>query len=600
MVEEKILATGNQPESADNPSRADKDAHTGGKLLASIVRVSDSDAERLDGSTRGIKASNTEKSELEKYEEYINTLKPKNITEFNLEKLFYLRKSLYILDGQLYMRVKNHLEEIPDNKLETVVLSVLDDKFQLIGKRSKIKAVADLIRLRTPDYFRPVDYSHKQLAFNDGVMDAKNWSFADSMGFDSLDEITLPTDSTFQLNFNADKRLFINQYYYNPIQPWLMPKYLVPNLALQYYQLPKMQSDIFNDAIEMYNNSLQTAVQLWDDFYQAYYKYSPQTYTFNNLLNILFNTPTPTADKFFAEIANGNNAIIERIYQMIGCILVPGNEAKAYFLFHGPSNSGKTVLGNFLEGYFPSGKVTSLDIKRLGSQFLPDSLSSSCLNLSMDLPSGKLSAGSVAVLKMLTGDDLITQEVKFKDAKPYRGRCKFVFSTNADLEMQEYDEAFLNRTICIPFEKSIPKDKQDLKLLSKLEEERAGITAKALACYYFLRANNFKFSGSDSIKPKVKYRMNPNETIEQFADEMCIFTYNQTDKVATKDLHASYLEFCRVRGIPEIASEISFSQRFIACFPLKVKSVRINSNTNGYCQVKLLETPVEFETASNT
>ena len=74
----------------------------------------------------------------------------------------------------------------------------------------------------------------------------------------------------------------------------------------------------------------------------------------------------------------------------------------------------------------------------------------------MDLPNGKMSDKSVAVLKMLTGDDIITHDVKYKDAKPYRNKCKLVFSTNFPLDMQIYDQAFLNRTVCIPFAKSIP------------------------------------------------------------------------------------------------------------------------------------------------
>ena len=136
--------------------------------------------------------------------------------------------------------------------------------------------------------------------------------------------------------------------------------------------------------------------------------------------------PTPTADYFFSRVTNSDPMLIQRIYEMIGYLLVPDTHAKSFFLLQGVPNSGKSVLGRFIEGFFPKQCVTALDISRLSGQFLPKSLATSRLNLSMDLPDGLLSKKAVAMLKMLTGDDLVTLEVKYKEARPYRGQCKFL------------------------------------------------------------------------------------------------------------------------------------------------------------------------------
>ena len=278
---------------------------------------------------------------------------------------------------------------------------------------------------------------------------------------------------------------------------------------------------------------------------------------------------------------------------MIGYILVPGNDAKAYFLLQGESNSGKSILGKFLEGYFPPELVTSLDISRLGGQYLPDALSTSCLNLSMDLPNGKMSDKSVAVLKMLTGDDIITHEVKYKDAKPYRNKCKFVFSTNFPLDMKIYDQAFLNRTVCIPFAKSIPYEKQDSNLLDKLNAERPNITIKALYLYYVLRENGFRFSGNDHLKPKVTYQMDPNDIIKSFFNTHCVITNNYNDFVSSADLYNEYLAFCRENGMQALNTMSGFSQRLMYLYSSKISSGRKN-NFNGYCGLKLYKSPVIF------
>lgn len=327
---------------------------------------------------------------------------------------------------------------------------------------------------------------------------------------------------------------------------------------------------------------------------QVRYEYSDEVEFHYGLIDKIKTCLTPTADKFFMDIADGDLNIVERIYQMIGYILIPGNEAKAYFLLQGESDSGKSVLGKFLEGYFPPELVTSLDISRLGEQYLPKEFATSCLNLSMDLPNGKMSAKSAATLKMLTGDDLITHEVKYKDAKPYRCRCKFVFSTNFPLEMTVYDEAFLNRTVCIPFTKTIPKEKQDAQLLSKLNAERPAITTKAILLYYFLKENKFKFSGADKIKPKVNYRMDINETIKAFIDTKCSITYNNEDYVSTRDLYNAYIEFCNDSGITYNGNMNGFSQRVHnLCYP-HIESDRKRENNEhirGYKGIKVCTKP---------
>lgn len=272
---------------------------------------------------------------------------------------------------------------------------------------------------------------------------------------------------------------------------------------------------------------------------------------------------TPYADQFFRQIANGDNLLVMRIYEMIGYIISPDTSAKSFFLLQGEPNTGKSVLGKFLEGYFPRELVTALDISRLGGQYLPDALATSRLNLSMDLANGELSKKAVAVLKMLTGDDLITHEVKYKDAKPHRGQCKLVFATNHSLKMTEPDKAFLDRVVCIPFRYSIPKALQNPWLLQRLHEERESITMKALFYYRMFLFRNRQFSGADRFRPDVDYHLAPNDTIKEFVTECCIlgegFEY-------TRDLFECYRKYCAKSKYRAIESQSGFSQRLSALY----------------------------------
>ena len=280
--------------------------------------------------------------------------------------------------------------------------------------------------------------------------------------------------------------------------------------------------------------------------------------------------PTPTADYFFSRVTNSDPMLIQRIYEMIGYLLVPDTHAKSFFLLQGVPNSGKSVLGRFIEGFFPKQCVTALDISRLSGQFLPKSLATSRLNLSMDLPDGLLSKKAVAMLKMLTGDDLVTLEVKYKEARPYRGQCKFLFSINGKLKMYGRDTAFWDRIVCIPFVNSIPKTEWDKYLLLKLDNEREGIMMKALFYYRFLSKRNGKFSGD--YPPDVEFRLSENETIEEFVSECCDLM--ESFSSYTDDLYSAYQAFCSINNLRPVRSKSGFAQRLSGLYPTKIKATR--------------------------
>lgn len=300
-------------------------------------------------------------------------------------------------------------------------------------------------------------------------------------------------------------------------------------------------------------------------------------------------TPTPEADRFFSRITDNDPVLIQRIYEMIGYIIVPDTSARAFFLLQGVPHSGKSVLGQFIEGYFPKDRVTALDISRLGGQYLPDVMDESCLNLSMDLPRGILSPKSIANLKMLTGNDLMIKEVKYKDATAYRGQCKFLFSTNHPLRMQDVDDAFLERLIVIPFKHSVPKSEEDIFLLKKLNMERPAITKKALSYYWNFVARGRRFSGEGIYKPEVEYQLQANSTITEFVEKCCTLDSSGEEREYTQDLYLEYKSFCHRRGYVPVSSLAGFSQRLKSEFPdlISEKWRSGARNANGYRGIRL-------------
>lgn len=73
-------------------------------------------------------------------------------------------------------------------------------------------------------------------------------------------------------------------------------------------------------------------------------------------------------------------------------------------------NSGKSTLGIFLQQVLGLKLVATKSVSQLAERFSLGDIQGKLLNLSMDLPNGKLNAATVSIIKQITGGDTITVE----------------------------------------------------------------------------------------------------------------------------------------------------------------------------------------------
>lgn len=257
------------------------------------------------------------------------------------------------------------------------------------------------------------------------------------------------------------------------------------------------------------------------------------------------NDQTPIANQFFQSIAGTDGGLVIRIWEMLGYLIASDMNAKRFFLLQGVKDSGKSALGRFIQNLFPTNSVSTLDLSQLGGTYLPESFIGCRLNLSMDLEDKVLSPKTIERLKLLTGNDSISQDIKFKDSTSYIGTCKFLFSTNYTLKMNNWDDAFRTRIICIPFRYHVPPNKQDKNLLSKLENEKEKIVAKALYFYKRLRDRNYIFCGQfpigtlmhDNFLPQIIYNLGHDMIIHLFGQENAGFKQVSQHTVKIYTMH---------------------------------------------------------------
>ena len=305
---------------------------------------------------------------------------------------------------------------------------------------------------------------------------------------------------------------------------------------------------------------------------------------------------TPQMDYFLNSIAQGNQTIVTRIWQMIGYLLAPDLNAKAWFLLQGVPNSGKSVIGNLITSFFPDTKIESLDIDQLGKRTATSLLVNKCVNISMDLPNKALSTLAIRNIKLMTGNDDITVEYGNGKYKKYRSTCKFLFATNHPLTLKGCDSGFEERIVCIPFPKSIERSQRNVNLLNALLMERNEIVAKALAHYRDLRVANYEFAGSnlDICRPIIRYLPTEAEDTDahlcEFVDTCCTLVSVPGSRTYTSILYGAYKDFCKQKNYTPISDSGSFSRRLHKCYGDRLKKEKWRNgkeNQNGFSGIVL-------------
>ena len=204
----------------------------------------------------------------------------------------------------------------------------------------------------------------------------------------------------------------------------------------------------------------------------------------------------PEFRRFLDSATLGDQTLQERIWEAIGYLLTPDQCGKAFIIFQGRSHSGKSVLGEYIRHLFVGDVVSALEINDLSGNFVLSDLVGKKLCVDLDLPADPFGKKAVSKLKKLTGNDLISSDVKFQDRVRFVCGAKFLFATNHAILLPNADQAFNNRLVVIPFGNAVKKEDQDFCLSKKLEAERDAIVVQALVAYRTLRKNHYIFPGN--------------------------------------------------------------------------------------------------------
>lgn len=180
----------------------------------------------------------------------------------------------------------------------------------------------------------------------------------------------------------------------------------------------------------------------------------------------------PVFDRFLWQITHGNPQLLERFWMAIGYLFIYPARGKFFILMGYARDSGKSVLGNFIQRLYPKESVSNLRLSEMKGTFALMPLLSSVINFELDMPNTKLNAEAISRLKQITGGDSIDVQRKYLSSVVLTRRIKFVFASNHPPCIEGEDDALLKRIVYLPFDTSIPDDQQDPDLEEKIWKER--------------------------------------------------------------------------------------------------------------------------------
>lgn len=277
-------------------------------------------------------------------------------------------------------------------------------------------------------------------------------------------------------------------------------------------------------------------------------------YFFTNQLPIEYNLENdcPKIKKFLEEILREEDIPI--IQELFGFCLWRDYQIHKAFMFIGEGANGKSTIINLIKEFLGSENVSSVALQDFDTnRFASAELFGKLANLYADLPDKAMY--STGKFKMITGEDIISGEKKFKGRFNFTNFAKLIFSTNKVPMARDESGAFFRRWIFIKFPNIFEGEKCNPNILREITtpEELTGLFNWSIEGLKRLLKNG-RFSYSKTTNEiKELYERLSSSTVGFAKDWLEI----DSEGIIEKDeMYAKYVEYCKRKNFPVVANNI--------------------------------------------
>jgi len=249
-------------------------------------------------------------------------------------------------------------------------------------------------------------------------------------------------------------------------------------------------------------------------------------------------------------------------------------------LLVGDGSNGKSTYVRLIETILGKQNVTSINMAYLDpriNRFAASSLHNKLANLSTEPI--KERSFDPTLLKMLTGEDLVWVEDKFKPGFPTHNYAKMVFAANELPEVTEDTYAFWSRWIVIQFPNRFPQDPEFFERTFTSEEIEGIIICALHAFRLVLERKEFTEIGVVEVREEWLSRSNPvYRVVKRMIDEGVV-ELDLKGVVVKSDLYQLYKKYVEI--LSEEGYEVTvleqkdFTRSLTRYFPIKTGDSRI-------------------------
>jgi putative DNA primase/helicase len=270
----------------------------------------------------------------------------------------------------------------------------------------------------------------------------------------------------------------------------------------------------------------------------------------NSMMDFDYNPNAKSAlwNKFIDEIFINDEILVRYVQKFIGYCLTPETSEQCLFFLWGNGCNGKSVLIEVISSIFGDSQV-KIPISALLNKGNNDISQKEIIRLlgkklavanetEEDIPFAE------NVIKDLTGSDTLTGRELFKQSVEFKPTHKLIIYGNHKPRIKGTDDGIWRRLRIIPFLYTIPADKRDKNLISKLKRELPAIFNWVLEGYYIWKKEELDPIPSAVEKATREYKKD-NDIIQQFIDQN--FDQNtevsENFKLLQKNLYKSFTDW---------------------------------------------------------
>lgn len=270
----------------------------------------------------------------------------------------------------------------------------------------------------------------------------------------------------------------------------------------------------------------------------------------------------PYFDAYLETSSGGDESIKKRICAMLGYLLLAGYPGKKILVLGTAKDSGKSMIMRFFQRLVGPELVSGQTPFDMTDSHASAEFSGKIVNAPMDIPAIKLKPPAVGLMKALSGGDLISLNPKGKSRRSQFCFTKQILGTNAEIKLQQFDEAFWNRITIIPYVHSIQPEHQIFNLEEKLWEERDAIVTKCMKAARKLIKNDYAFPECEAADRIKDSWIGWPAYAKSFLEQYCIV--EESAYTHSTPLYEAYVRYCQEHTLPY------GSQKSFICYAKKL------------------------------